>query len=261
MMFFSLPTSSERKSDATLNNRLKWVLHLFCRDGIGDGLVRQSQSWIEVNKSLVYDLFELARASSPQKLCHNIAVALDQNEKSPFFHRIKRLGVATEGRFGEMLTQANFVESLMRYISRNPGLDRDLYMRGKVPRKATADEVDKLIFRNMMIDNRSVEIADILWNYFDAVRTRWPQAWASTGRGVMLNKTNGFRALMRFLRPAYLHLTRPGTVPSAEVFATEIFGKIIMEDGEFTTDSFKPGTSGEVALYNALMEKRGLETG
>ena len=53
----------------------------------------------KVNKSLVYDLFDFARARSPQKSAHNIAVALNRVEKSPLHGRIKRLGVSTEGRF------------------------------------------------------------------------------------------------------------------------------------------------------------------
>jgi DGQHR domain-containing protein len=212
----------------------------------------------KVNKSLVYDLFDLARSRSPQKLCHNIAVALDQNAKSPFHHRIKRLGVATEGRFNEMLTQATFVESLMRYISKNPAQDRDLYMRGKTPHKASADESQSLIFRNMMIDAKEIEIADVVWNYFDAVRRRWPVAWDATGKGLMLNKSNGFRGLMRFLKPAYLQLTGPGGVPKAEDFEAKIFKKIDLKDDEFTTDNFKPGTSGEVNLFRTLKEKLGI---
>src|SRR6266702_1421122 len=166
----------------------------------------------KVNKSLAYDLFDLAEARSPQKLCHNIAVALDQNQKSPFYHRIKRLGVATEGRFNETLTQATFVEALIGYISLNPVAERGLYIRGRIPIKAGAAESKRLIFRNMMIDKRDMEITDVLWNYFDAVRSKWTAAWNSTGSGLVLNKTNGFRALMRFLRPAYLYSVGPGEV-------------------------------------------------
>jgi DGQHR domain-containing protein len=211
----------------------------------------------KVNRSLAYDLFDLARSRSPQKLCHNIAVALDQDTKSPFYHRIKRLGVATEGRFNETLTQATFVESLIDYISRNPVHDRDLYIRGKTPIKATAQESRYLIFRNMMIEKRDMEIVDVLWNYFDAVRSKWPTAWGSTGYGLILNRTNGFRALMRFLRLAYLNLVGPGEVPKRAQFDT-VFARIQMNDNEFTTDNFKPGTSGEVALYNALKSKAGI---
>ena len=50
----------------------------------------------------------------------------------------------------------------------------------------------------MMIEEKDVEITDILWNYFDAVRQKWPEAWRATGQGIILNKTNGFRGLMRF---------------------------------------------------------------
>lgn len=208
----------------------------------------------KVNKSLAYDLFDLARSRSPQKLCHNIAVALDIDSKSPFYQRIKRLGVATEGRFNEMLTQATFVEALMNYMSLNPVSDRDVYVRGRVPIKAGASDLKRLIFRNMMIDKRDLQIADVIWNYFDSVRSKWPNAWNAMGSGLILNKTNGFRALMRFLRPAYLYLVGPGDVPSKNDFM-KIFAQIQMNDDEFTTDNFKPGTSGEVALFNALIAR------
>jgi DGQHR domain-containing protein len=211
----------------------------------------------KVNRSLAYDLFDLARSRSPQKLCHNIAVALDQDQKSPFYHRIKRLGVATEGRFNETLTQATFVEALMDYISLNPVHDRDLYIRGSTPIKASAGESKRLIFRNMMIDKRDMEIADVVGNYFGAVLSKWPTAWNSMGAGLILNKTNGFRGLMRFLRPVYLYLVGPGDVPSREQFE-KVFARIQINDDEFTTDNFKPGTSGEVALYNMLRQKCGI---
>lgn len=211
----------------------------------------------KVNKSLVYDLFDLARARSPQKLCHNVAVALDANEKSPFYKRIKRLGEATEGRFNETLTQATVVESLLKYISKNPVKDKDIYVRGGTPEKADASESRVLIFRNMMIDNRDVEIVDVIWNYFDSIRGRWPHAWDNMGRGAILNKTNGFKGFMRFLRSAYLHLVGPGGVPAREDFA-RILKRVSMDDNDFNTDNFKPGTSGEVALYNALKTKSGI---
>jgi DGQHR domain-containing protein len=211
----------------------------------------------KVNKSLVYDLFDLANSPSPQKLCHNVAVALDQTENSPFYKRIKRLGVATEGRFNETLTQATIVESLMAYLSKDPMKDRDIYLHGKTPPRAGAEESQTLIFRNMMIDKRDLEIVDIIWNYFDAARLRWPTAWSAMGRGQILNKTNGFRALMRFLKSAYLHLVGPGEVPKREQFK-KIFDRIELGDDEFNSDTFKPGTSGEVALYRMLKEKSGI---
>ncbi len=79
----------------------------------------------KVNKSLVYDLEDLARKRNPYKTCHHVAVALDTNRDSPFFERIKRLGVATPGRDFEPLTQASFVEALVRFVSDDPSRDRN----------------------------------------------------------------------------------------------------------------------------------------
>ena len=66
---------------------------------------------------------------------------------------------------------------MLRYLSDNPIQDRDIYIRGKTPAKVGAVDSKRLIFRNMMIEDKDLEIADVIWNYFSAVRTRWPAAW------------------------------------------------------------------------------------
>lgn len=211
----------------------------------------------KVNKSLVYDLFELAKARSPQKTCHQIAVALNSYEKSPLYSRIKRLGTATNGKFTETLTQATFVEALIGYLTDDKVGDRDLYIRNKRP-KLDESKSDKLIFRKLFIQEQDLEITDILFNYFSAVAERWPEAWLTGGKGLILNKTNGFKALMRFLKPAYLSLCWKEDVVSKSDFLT-IFRKIKIEDGDFTVDNYKPGTSGESNLFKSFMSFSGLE--
>jgi DGQHR domain-containing protein len=207
----------------------------------------------KVNRSLAYDLFELAKSRSPQKTCHNIAVALDQSPKGPFAGRIKRLGMSREGHFNETLTQATFVESLMRYVSKDPLVDRDIYLRGKTPARTGKEEASQLIFRDMFIDEKDLDIAEVVFNFFSAVRERWPTAWASTEKGFMLSKTNGFRAFMRMLRPTYLRLARPGGVPKTSEFLTAM-KQVSLSDADFNVDKFKPGTSGESALAAFLIK-------
>jgi DGQHR domain-containing protein len=212
----------------------------------------------KVNKSLVYDLFELAKARSPQKSCHNIAVALDQELTGPLYRRIKRLGIASEGRELATITQATFVEMLLRYISIDPKGDRDLILRGRRIPKASDGDVYEFPFRNMFIDGRDVEIGMVVSNYFEAVRQRWPEAWDYRGQGRILNRTNGFRALMRFLRHSYLEVGKPGDVPTVGKFLDNSLRNVIAKDSDFTIENFPPGSAGESRLVRILRRQEAL---
>ncbi|MET4331050.1 DGQHR domain-containing protein [Bradyrhizobium sp. i1.15.2] len=212
----------------------------------------------KVQKSLVYDLFSLARTRSPQKTCHNIAVALDRDKKGPLHSRIKRLGFATEGRVFEPITQATFVEALMPYLSSAPKKDRDDLLRDKPLEKAVDSDLYRMPLRNLFVAERDLEITETVSNYFDAVKRRWPVAWDDQGRGMMLNRTNGFRALMRFFRHAYLDIAAPGDVPSAQKFFDRVFRPLELKDEDFTTENFVPGTGGEARLYRVLRKEEAL---
>ncbi|RTM12005.1 MAG: DGQHR domain-containing protein [Bradyrhizobiaceae bacterium] len=210
----------------------------------------------KVNRSLVYDLFEYSKTRSPEKTCHDVAVLLDRAAESPFYEKIKRLGVATEGRFGETISQATFVKSLLRYISENPIIDRDL---GKRRGKWSQQNFDRnrLIFREFFVTEKDESIALNVWNYFAAAGKKWPGAWSSAEMGLILNKTNGFLALMRFLRPVYLHLNGLGKVISEQQFLS-VFDRINLRDGDFNRQKYLPGTSGETSLYKDLLERSAL---
>jgi DGQHR domain-containing protein len=214
----------------------------------------------KVGKSLAMDLFELARTRSPIKTCHNIAVALDTTTESPFFHRIKRLGVATQGRVrpeagpGETLTQATFVNALIRYISDDPKLDRDRLLRGETLPFVVGEEEERLCFRNMFIREKDIQIGKIVEQYFLAVQERWPDAWDAGGKGYMLNQANGFRALMRVFGEAYIHLASPGQFVDAKRFL-ELFNRVDVEWNHFTIERYKPGSSGEARLREFLRLK------
>lgn len=207
----------------------------------------------KVNKSLAYDLFSLAASRSPQKTCHNIAVVLDQDDASPLHRRIKRLGVAAEGKSFQPISQATFVESVMRYISDDPKADRDKLLRRKKLEGARGNQLTKLPFRNLFVEERDVEIVEVLFHYFNSIRERWPKAWNNRDRGNMLNRTNGFRAFMRM----YSHLcaasrTRTGVVPNW--FVTDFMKQVQLDDKDFNTERFQPGSSGESSLLNFLRE-------
>lgn len=212
----------------------------------------------KVSKSLAYDLYELAKKRSPQKTCHNVAVALDGDRNSPFFQRIKRLGSATPGRSFETLTQAAVVESMIGYISLNPRKDRDYLLRGRKLPAPTAEELQIVPLRGLFIEGKDVEIAKLIWNYFDAVRKKWPEAWVDQARGNMLNKTNGFKAFMKVFSDVYLFVAGPGDMVSSKRFG-DLLDNVKLNDSDFNTDNYKPGSSGQSGLSRDLREQMGLD--
>lgn len=211
----------------------------------------------KVNKSLVYDLFSLATSRSPEKTCHEIVVALDRMDESPFKGRIKRLGVATEGRFGETLSQATIVKGILPYITSDPVEDRDRGKRFGFWDPTLAKDVRKRIFAGFFKQNDDVKILDNLLNYFNAVRSKWPVAWDRNGDGNILNRTNGFNGLIRFLRPAYLWNTNEPRVVSQSEYA-QVLNTVRLGDDDFTSRRFLPGSSGATQLYNTLIEQSGV---
>ena len=207
----------------------------------------------KVSKNLVYDLYELAHTRSPQKTCHNIAVTLDADETSALYKRIKRLGGATNGRAFEPISQATFVEGLLAHISSDPKGDRDTLLRNEFPLQVTVETSYKLVFREMFLQNRDIDILTVVFNFFNAAAERWPEAWADRGRGAVLNRTNGVRALLRFLRPAYLKVGVPGDVVAKSKFVDRVFTSIPLSDRDFIVENFPPGTSGESKLYRIFV--------
>jgi len=210
----------------------------------------------KVNRSLVYDLEGLSQTRSPFRTCHQIAVALDSaDSRSPLFERIKRLGVKTKGReSSEPLTQAVFVESLVKLISADPFADRIIYLKGNTPKLANEQEQRKYPFRNLFIEKKDTDIALIIFNYFTAIEETWTEAWAGKDvEGNILPRSNAFKAFMRYLRKAYVDLVGLdiGRIPSVEEFKN-VFVNINVTDQDFTSGNFRPGSGGESAFYRLL---------
>ena len=68
----------------------------------------------------------------------------------------------------------------------------------------------------------------------------------------MLNRTTGFSALVRFMRVAYLSMETSDHVIMADNYKP-ILDKIRLPDGSFIPENYLPGSSGEKALFDALV--------
>lgn len=214
----------------------------------------------KVNRSLVYDLFELSESRSPEKTCHSVVVTLESTAGSPFYRKIKRLGKATEGRYTETLSQATVVAGILQYICKDNLQiirDRQIGRGGGTFPPADSKDAMRLVLRPFFVEERDVDLTNVLWNYFEAVQARWPDAWAANGTGFMLNRTNGFDGLMKFFRHAYRYFSAPGEVVTAKQFG-ELFREVKLEDSDFNPKRFVPGSSGASELSKTLMEQSGL---
>ena len=200
----------------------------------------------KINKSLAADLAEFYNSRSPQRTCHNIARALRANEKSPFYGMISILGSAKKDE-GESLTQYQFVKELLRHITKNPLEDRDILKRkdfwgNKQKLTCTDKEKKTLCLRPLFVkDESDVKIAQVILNYFSAVRKKWPNSWNNVENNNILNKTTGFIALMDLFKDVYLKIDKE--IPTIDDFYT-IFENVNLEDGEFTREKYPSGGDG-----------------
>ncbi len=207
----------------------------------------------KVNKSLVADLFAFAKFRSPQKTCHNIVRALNQKEGSPFKNKIKILGTAND-KEKETITQATFSEKLISFISKNPMHDRNIYKKGGKPKKIERKELLVKPLRNLFIDEEDAKIAKIIWEFFDAVQEKWPNAWWNVEQEMILNKSTGFLAFMRFFRDAYVNKGLIGSIVEKNYYLS-LFNKTSLKEGDFNRSNFLPGSGGQSKLYKQLINE------
>jgi len=210
-----------------------------------------------VNPSLVADLYAFAESRSPMKTAHVIARALTSNPKSPFFKKISILGKANAE--SETITQATFSKYLINYISKNPQIDRNFFKEhtGKNDKLPEPDqtEAERYFFRRLFIhDDSDLQITQNLVNYFSSVSDRWPNAWNVNKRNMVLNRSTGFIALMRFLGIVYPKLRNGRDVVPKEEFS-KVFKNIDISEDYFNRDNYKPGSSGQSDLYKDFVAK------
>lgn len=205
-----------------------------------------------VNNSLVYDLYELAKSKSPQRTAHNIVKLLNEENDSPLYRQIKRLGISETGN--ETIAQATIAENIIKYISTNPSLDRDLLIKGKKLKRAEGKDLNKLFFRNWFIENKDNEIANVIWSYFSATKERWPIAWQDKTK--ILSKSTGIIALMRFLKDLINYIGLENNI-SKETFHLYLL-KVKLSDDEFTNENFKSGGVGQSDLYKKFKSDIGI---
>jgi DGQHR domain-containing protein len=201
----------------------------------------------KVNKSHVYDLYSFSKTRSPQRTSHNVIKLLNEEEDSPFYHLIKRLGKADFKN--ETIAQATLADCIIKYISNNPPKDRNILRTGAKLAPVEGAEKDKYFFRNWFIKEEDVKIAKVIWNYFEAIKRKWPIAWGNLD--FILTKSTGVIAFMRFLKDL-VELLGMEKIITVDDFKG-ILNKIEIKDTDLVNDVYQSGGVGQSALYKVLI--------
>ena len=152
----------------------------------------------QVNKSLIYDLFELYQGPNPIKFCHNIVKALNNDKNSPLFSRIKMLG--KKNGANETVSQALFIDCLIKLVSSDPNEEiRIIKKTNQIP----IINKDNLIFRSFFVNEQEAVLYRILFNYFTAIYQVFTKEWFDIDNRFILTKSTGVGALLKALPEAY----------------------------------------------------------
>lgn len=217
-----------------------------------------NQAQTKVNKSLVLDLYEYQQSRSTYRSSHYVAVSLDSDKNSALHEKIKRIGIAhpERGKGIETLSQATVVRGLLRHYPGDPEEEKNKGRIAKADVPTSSESWKNSIFCEFYRADDTPTIYKIVRNYFGAVAKKWPSVWYDNQASFILNRTNGYNALIRFLRDAYLNILRDEDKPrlvSEEEF-TVIFNSIDLKAADFHSDNYKPGSSGSSQLYKDFMK-------
>lgn len=207
----------------------------------------------KVDKSLIYDLFEISTGRSPLKTCHDIARILNSNESSPFYKRLKMLGKKRSAT--EILSQGMFVTHLVRLISKTPQKDEI-----SIKNNETLTSDPSLIFREYFINNKDEIILKILTNYFNSVATVFDTEWKDKNNNYILAKSTGYGALLKALPDFYSEGIKRKDL--SQEFFLNIFKNIKNEFRDnkikLTSSSFGSGEQAQNMLADELKKHSGL---
>lgn len=202
----------------------------------------------KVDKSLIYDLFELSTTRSPFKTAHYIARSMNSNEQSPFYNRLKMLGKKESDM--STLSQGTFVYGVLSLISKDPKNDTTILKEnGKL------ENLSNYPLRNLFIHEEDKVILKILNDYFSAVRDVFSDEWNSNDS--IINKTTGYLGLIRLFKVLFkLGLEKFDDI--SYNFYRESFDLIKKgldsQNVKLTSETFPSGASGQNKLAKEFLK-------
>jgi len=203
-----------------------------------------------VNMSLIYDLFALSPNRSPYKTAHETARALNKDENSPFFNRLKMLGKKTEGQNLATLSQGTFIKYLLELISKTPEEDTR-----NIKQNVSLTNDPKRVLRRYFIAGDDKVIYKVILNLFSGLRNAFRQEWENPNESI-ISKSIGFGAVIKAFPNIYNIGDKRNDL--SEEFFTEIFNKfkqfLNTKNIEVTSEHFGSNEQARSKLSKLIIE-------
>ncbi|WP_252242694.1 DGQHR domain-containing protein [Clostridium sp. ZS2] len=200
-----------------------------------------------VSKSLIYDLFELSKKRSPYKTSHEIARLLNSDEQSPFYKRLKMLGMKQSEN--ETLSQGAFVNGLVSMISLNP--DEDM---NRLKEDLKLENNVQLPFRSYFINEEDHIIYKITLNMFNAISHVFNKEW-NDSKNYILMRAVGYGGIMKAFPGIYMKCKKDKNFTESNFRC--IFEKLrnLLEKSniDLTFKNFEANAKGQDKLKNLII--------
>ncbi|UXJ68183.1 DGQHR domain-containing protein [Lysinibacillus fusiformis] len=231
-----------------------------------------------VSKSLIYELFSYSNNRSLERTGHIIAKELDSNPKSPFYKKLKMLGVVEKTSKEALLnrnlinedpdetplpslSQGLFIDILIEYISKDRKEDNNRLLPKNNSLFSKIEPLEmynnpKYIFREYFISENDDIIYLVIRNFFNAVKDLFPEQW--NNKNSIISKSTGYTALMMLLA----HRIYP-KAKELDNYSRSIFRKLLNETLDpdidrtaITSVNFGSSKAGSKKLYEYLIGER-----
>lgn len=180
-----------------------------------------------VDKSLVYELFGLSDKRIEETVSYKIVSALNSDQDSPWFNKIKMLGKAKND--GD-ISQGSFSKFIHENLMSKNKVMRSLYEEGR----------DEIMYK-------------ILKEYFKAISKSFPVEWQNSDKKFVLTKTTGFNGFMSF----FIDLAKISKITKTSLnqsFFTEYIDKAKTKFDPLTNEFYPSGAIGQNKIRDILRQ-------
>lgn len=244
-----------------LQGNFELVVTIFLDADINDqayifSIINTTQS--KLDPSLVHDLTELSKITTPENVVHTIAKVFNEDKSSPWFQSIKRLGRKDQTSKNGIISQYTFNKSILKYMYDKKFIFkiRNILIKNNDDRKKLLElKIDSLKypFWNYYVSYKENIIYSILFTYFSSLKEFYGcDKWCNEQS--ILCKTSGYDAFMKLFYDFYLLAKCNEKVLCDKTFYIDIMNAYY-KNLDIDADANKLGAAGASNLYKMLKEK------